>query len=178
MSWDVRGHDTCLEAVFQGAMILSRDQGGEIQVRKVFRLDRTGVQVDYHLSLAEDSMVVPLDSLWAATLGLGLTSRCSGRSGETSGHGAEHCEEMDLDVPWEMNGLGKVEFSCPYTQGRLVVEVLPRTQLRHVPLWAVTKSESGFERTPQGSAFYFLWPLRLLPGREECFRMTLRFAQD
>ncbi len=178
MSWDVREHDTCLEAVFQGAMILSGYQGGVIQVRKVFRLDRTGVQVDYHLSLAEDSVGVPLDALWAATLGLGLTSRCLGRSGETSGHGVEQCEEMDLDVPWEMDELGKVDFSCPYTQGRLVVEVLPRTQLRHVPLWAVTKSESGFERTPQGSAFYFLWPLRLLPGQEKCFRMTLRFAQD
>lgn len=172
MAWKVDSLEAGLEAVFEGDMILAQGQAGVLRVRKAFRLDETGLKVDYALRLTEGFAACPRDVSWAVQLGLGLTSRCVGRSGVLPGR----CEEMDLDAPWRMDRLTEVSLSCPYAQGRLVVGVSPKVGLRHVPLWAVTKSESGFERTPQGSAFSFLWPMQLLPGREERFAMTVRFA--
>lgn len=171
MLWNVCSEEESLEAVFQGGMALAGAQEGMILVRKVFRLDLDGITVDYRLVLAEDFAGDPLEALWATALGLGVTSRCIGRSGAKPGR----CEEMDLDAPWRMTGLVKVSLSCPYSQGGLAIGMTPEAELRHVPLWAVTKSERGFERTPQGSTFYFLWPLRLAPGQEERFVLNVRF---
>lgn len=172
MSWSVNSREAGLEAVFEGNMALAGRQEGLLRVRKTFRLDAAGVHVAYDLRLPKSCADALRHAQWAAALGLGLTSRCAARSRAVSGPG----EEMDLDAPWLMTGLDEVSLSCPYLQGALAIKARPEAELRHVPLWTVTKSESGFERTPQGSTFYFLWPVRLWPGQTVRFALSVQCA--
>lgn len=177
MDWTVRDEADGLHLRFQGGMTVSGVMEtfvAELMVEKTFHLYADRLELDYRLTLpsTENEAVGGDELIWATELALGLTSQCTGRSSRNGGTPAE----QDLERSWSFADLADVSFSCPYSQGRFLVEVHPEATLRHVPLWAVTKSESGFERTPQGSAFYFCRPLRLAPGGEERFRLTLRFG--
>ncbi|WP_028570965.1 alpha-amylase/4-alpha-glucanotransferase domain-containing protein [Desulfonatronum lacustre] len=190
MTWEVRELKEGMEAAFAGRMAFTEKSSEEssekffgvpsekplgkpsrwLDVEKSFRLFTDRVEVDYRITACGGDV---RNAIWVTELALGLTSRCTGRS---HGNGGEE-EEKDLEQSWSFAALADVTFACPYSQGRFLVEVSPEATLRHVPLWAVTKSESGFERTPQGSAFYFCRPLRLLSGEQERFRLRLRFVE-
>lgn len=167
MTWQVCENEG-LHAVFEGDMQVQGE--GLLHVIKEFALRSDILEIRYSMTLEQGDA---LDAVWATELALGLTSQCTGRwNGNGSGE-----EEKDLDQSWSFAALVDVAFSCPYSPGRLLVEVAPEATLRHVPLWAVTKSESGFERTPQGSAFYFCRPLRLSAGEKASFQLRLRFEE-
>ncbi|GAB6057847.1 alpha-amylase/4-alpha-glucanotransferase domain-containing protein [Desulfonatronum parangueonense] len=168
MAWRVREEETSLQADLEGKMLFGAEDSDVLRVEKTYRLFDDCLEIHYVLTLEQGT---GLSSLWATELALGLTSQCTG---SWNGNGGGQ-EEKDLDLPWSMDDLVDVVFACPYTKGRLLVDVAPRGTLRHVPLWAVTKSENGFERTPQGSAFYFCRSLRLGPGETERFLLRLRF---
>ncbi len=172
MDWSVQSGGDFLQAVFQGDMLLTEEYAGRLHVTKTFRLVQAGLEVEYVLRPMDDLSGGPGNVIWAAALGLGITSRCSGRVETLPGQ----CEERDLDMPWQIPGVSEISLACPYSEDRLVVRAGAKAGLLHVPLWAVTKSESGFERTPQGSTFYFAWPLRLIPNQEERFVLTLHHA--
>jgi alpha-amylase len=46
------------------------------------------------------------------------------------------------------------------------------TRVWRMPVWTVSQSEGGFERTYQSTAFYFCFPLALAPGESKTFSFT------
>lgn len=45
------------------------------------------------------------------------------------------------------------------------------------PIMTVSKSEEGLEHTYQGTSLLFLFPMKLIPGQKERFRIKLRFIE-
>jgi len=169
MQWRVgETQPDALHAELTGTMRLGPEDANLLHVRKIFELHDRILDVRYVLRMEQGTV----DAVWLTQVDLGLTGQCVGRTGVDV-----RAVQRELDQPWSMSEVAEVVFSCPYTQGSLVVQVQPPMGLDHVPLWAVTKSENGFERTPQGSACAFSTPLQLQPGQEECFQFSLRFEE-
>jgi len=59
---------------------------------------------------------------------------------------------------------GRCRITDRLAEWRLEIDVEPACTVWHSPLYTVSRSESGYEKVYQGSAFFFWWELR--PGEE------------
>jgi len=60
---------------------------------------------------------------------------------------------------------------------RLIFELSRPVSSWFYPIMTVSKSEEGFEYTYQGTSLLFLFPMNLVPGKKEDFRMRLKFVR-
>jgi hypothetical protein len=90
---------------------------------------------------------------------------------------SEAGERTPHDVAGEAAAASAIAFGNDYEGVRIVARPEPPARLTWYPVETVSNSEGGFERTYQGSALLFRWPVSLAPGESRTFAVRFVVTQ-
>lgn len=157
-----------------GALTLGRtgrvrvgDAAVEVALQKTLHLEDDTLTTAYELTPS-----APLGAVTFATeLSLTLPS---GPHPDCTYHAitADQTEEDPVTVTKSTDGVCRVDLSDPHSGLSLTLVPTPAASVLRFPLETVSQSESGIERTYQGSTIVFAWPVDL--QAEESFKPRLK----
>jgi alpha-amylase len=141
----------------------------EVALQKAIRLDAGTLTADYEITTH-----APLGPLSFATeLSLTLPSGPH-PDGSYTTITTDGTREDPVTVTDLAGGVCRIELSDPLNALRLVMVPAPAATICRFPLETVSQSESGIERTYQGSTIIFIWPLELQAAESFKPRLTLK----
>jgi len=133
-----------------------------------FEKNRAGFSVHYRVSSRGERMV---------SFRFGVEWNLNLLSGDSPGRfcliDGERPEDPGLAGREEREAVEKIELVNQDDGFEAVIACSAPALLFRYPLETVSQSESGFERSFQGTCLWFTWPLRLRPGQG--FRVSLEF---
>lgn len=146
-----------------------RTAGGpvEVSLRKSYRLEDETLLVGYEIVPTQ-----PLRSvLFVSELSLALPSgpHPEGRYALFCEHGEEH---HAVTTSGNRSGVHRLELAGPEGSMTIALQSIPAATVVWFPLETVSQSESGIERTYQGSTVAFAWQLDL--AAEAAFKPAIR----
>jgi len=150
----------------EGSVVLAReDRCGEAPLRiekeYVFENKRSGFDVNYRLRLLDDKAVsIRFAVEWNLTL---LGGDSEGRHCLVDG---ERPEDSLMNGRGEHKNASLVELVNQDDGFKVVIGCAEPGHVFRYPVECVSLSESGFERTYQGSCMWFTWPVGLSGGDE------------
>jgi alpha-amylase len=87
-------------------------------------------------------------------------------------------ERMCHDAPGGLSSATAITFGNDFEGIRIEAAIEPAARLTWYPVETVSNSESGFERSYQGSCLLFRWPVSLAPGERRTFTVGFAAAQS
>ncbi len=87
-------------------------------------------------------------------------------------------ERTPHDAAGEVVSAGSIAFGNDFEGVRVEARPEPAARLTWYPVETVSNSESGFERSYQGSSLLFRWPVALAAGERRAFSVSFDTAQS
>jgi 4-alpha-glucanotransferase len=138
----------------------------EVQLRKAFIVEENTLNVEYELIPTQ-----PLQGLLFATeISLSLPSGPHPAGQYSFFSTGETCHQ-GVTSTGICQDVSRVELTDPTAAMTVAIQLSPQATIVRFPLETVSQSESGFERTYQGSVMVILWPCELQAG--QCFKPAL-----
>lgn len=168
------------EAGDSAASVLLRRQGHiyrdgrktPLQVDKTYRMDNKGVlRVSYAIQNLGDA---PVD-LWFGTE-LNLTLLAGNEADRYYLFDGKPGKKPRMNTEGATPSLSKASLVDEYMKMRLDIELGAEAALWRFPIETVSQSESGFEKTYQGSCLLFHWKFELQPKESKLLEVTGRFG--
>jgi hypothetical protein len=86
-------------------------------------------------------------------------------------------ERTQHDAPGGLSSASGISFGNDFEGVRVEAKIEPAADLTWYPVETVSNSESGFERSYQGSSLLFRWPVSLALGESRTFTVSFATAQ-
>ena len=86
-------------------------------------------------------------------------------------------ERTQHDAPGGLSSASGISFGNDFEGVRVGAKIEPAADLTWYPVETVSNSESGFERSYQGSSLLFRWPVSLALGESRTFTVSFATAQ-
>ena len=108
-----------------------------------------------------------------ARIALGFAVTMLGGGGNPSAWYDLGEERVAFDTTGEMRDAAAIGFGNDALGIAVAADVTPTADIWRASIETISISEDGFERTHQGSSLAFVWPLRLAPGAEVGWQVSM-----
>jgi alpha-amylase len=127
---------------------LAVGEAGRVEIEKEIKLTPRGLEVAY---LARNKGAG--NTIYGTEMTLSITSESLDYASFEAG------EKYSCGEVFAATAGGEWKITDRLAEWRLGISIEPACNVWHAPLYTVNRSESGYEKVYQGSAFYFWWEL-------------------